>query len=287
MDLPIHLLQGLVAIGECNSLAKAAEALNLTQPALSMQLKKLEELFELPIFEFHGKRKVLTPYGRSCYLEAKRLINEFNLSFENLNRQFLDSSKLTLRVAGRRELLFRAQKSISFGGKISFNAMSSKEALIALESRTVDVAISRVKPNSSDIIAKKFLTNCPWLVTHKKWTKGKDLSTVNMDKDFLRKTPLITYSDDVDFMRNWLHHAGVSTEELNTKYICGDWLAVLHMIESGLGYAIIPDSIESNLSDVIHIELPCSVVRPETYYFLYNKSLSKMPAYRNIFALNL
>ena len=75
---------------------------------------------------------------------------------------------------------------------------------------------------------------------------------------------------------------GLTLNDLNIKYVCEDWLTILQMIESGVGYAIIPDSIESNLSDVVHIELSCSVVDSQTYYFLYNKSLSKVPAYRNI-----
>ncbi|MNL18083.1 LysR substrate binding domain protein [compost metagenome] len=227
---------------------------------------------------------MLTPYGRSCYLEAKRLINEFNLSFEKLNRQFLESSQLTLKVGGRRELLSKAQKSISFGGRTVFEAMTSVEAIKALEERRIDIAISRIKPNSSEIVAKKFLTSCPWLVAHKKWCKGFDSDKISLDQKFLKGTPLIVYSEAADLMTDWLRHAGLSLEKLNVKYVCGDWLTVLQMVESGVGYAIIPDTIESNLSDVVHVELPCSIVKAETYYFLYSKSLSKIPAYRNILA---
>lgn len=283
MRLQIHLLQGLVAIAEAPSLAKAAESLKMTQPALSMQLKKLEDLFVLPIFEFQGKRKVLTPYGRSCYLEAKRLIHEFDLSFANLNRRYLDGALLTLKVAGRRELLSKAQKSLSFEGKIIFEAMSSKESLVALNDRKVDIAISRIKPNTTDVVARRFLINCPWLVVHNKWCKGKNTLNVSTDQSFLKQTPLITYTEAGDLMSDWLRYMGLSIEQLNTKYVCSDWLTVLQMVESGLGYAIVPDSIESNLAEVAHVELPCSVVKPETYYFIYHKSLTKIPAYKNIF----
>lgn len=282
MNVPINLLQGLIAIAESSSLAVAADSLHITQPALSMQLKKLDDFFDIPIFEFQGKRKVLTPYGRSCYLEAKRLVNEFALSFERLNRQFMEPSKLSLRVGGRRELLSKAQKSILFEGKVIFDSMSSQDSIRALENREIDIAISRIKPNSSEIIAKKFMTNCPWLVTHKKWTKGKTNADLSLDRKFLITTPLIMYSEAGDLMLDWLRHVSLSLTDLNIKYVCGDWLTILQMIESGVGYAIIPDSIESNLNDVIHIELPCSVVDSQTYYYLYNKSLAKVPAYRNV-----
>lgn len=70
------------------------------------------------------------------------------------------------------ERLNKAQKSIEFEGRVIFNAISSQDALQALENREVDIAITRFKPVSSDLVAKKFITNRPRLVRHKRWTKG-------------------------------------------------------------------------------------------------------------------
>lgn len=282
MNMPINLLEALIAIAENPTLARAADVLNLTQPALSMQLKRLEEQFELPLFEFQGKKKVLTIYGKSIYAEAKRLTQEFSMAFEQVNRQYLDGSKLSLRIGGRRELLSKAQKAVQFDGKVTLTAMTSGEAIQALENRRIDLAISRIKPNSSDLIAKKFFTNCPWLVTHKKWVKGRAHGRLSVDKDFLMNTPLIVYTESGDLMSEWLAHVGLSLDQLKIKYVCEDWLTILQMIESGEGYAIIPDSIESNLEQVVHVELPCAVVESVTYYFLYHKSLTKLPPYKHL-----
>ena len=43
---------------------KAANELGLTQPAVSIQLKQLEENLELPLFEKIGKKLFLTPAGQ-------------------------------------------------------------------------------------------------------------------------------------------------------------------------------------------------------------------------------
>ncbi len=283
MNIPIHLLESLIAVEESPSMKIAAEKLNISQPALSMQLHKLEEAFNIPLFEFQGKKKILTSFGQSVYFEAKRLRNEINFSFESVNRKHLDESKLSLRIAGRRELLLKAKKSISFDGKVSLLAMSSEKAIRALNDREVDLAISRIKPNSSELVAKVFFENCPWLVTHTKWTRGKKLTDLSYDLDFLKDTPFIAYSSQSGLEADWLSHLGLTISDLNIKCECEDWLSILQMIEAGDGYSIIPDSIESNLKEVVHIELPCSVVKPETYYFIYNRSLTKLPSYKNIF----
>lgn len=278
----VPLLEALIVIAECPSLATASERLGLTQPALSMQLKKLQEQFAIPLFEFQGKRKVLTVYGRTIYTESKRLLSDFKLVFENVNRQFLEGTKLSLRIGGRRELLLKAQKSLQFDGKILFRALSSKTALQALLDRQIDIAISRLKPNSSELIAKEFFTDSPWLVTHKKWLKNLNPQKITTDKLFICKTPLIIYTESGDLMQSWLNHLNLTTAELNIKYVCEDWLSILQMVESGQGYAIIPDSIKSNLEQVIHLPLPNPIVESVTYYFIYRKSLIKIPHYQNL-----
>lgn len=286
MGLPsLQLLEALIAISESSCLAQAANKLNLTPPALSLQLKRLEGMFELPLFEFQGKRKVLTPYGRSICFESKKLIDYFRKSFEEIDRLFLDPERQTLRVSGRRELMLQAKKVLDFKGTISFSIMSSEEALQALYNKQTDVAISRIKPDSPDLIAKKFISNCRWLVVHEKWIKGESTRRIVEDKEFFQRTPAIIYNSSAVLLDEWLNYLGLEVRRLNVKVICEDWLTILQMVETGEGYAVIPDSIESNLKSVKHIELPLGPVTSQTYYFLFYKDLRKFPAYRNLFKL--
>ncbi len=43
---------------------KAAESLNITQPAVSQHIKYLEQLYSVKLFTFTGKKMSLTQYGR-------------------------------------------------------------------------------------------------------------------------------------------------------------------------------------------------------------------------------
>jgi LysR family transcriptional regulator, low CO2-responsive transcriptional regulator len=56
------------------SFVRAAEALNLTPPAVTMQVKELEAATELPLFDRQGRKVALTTSGEYFLVYAKRLL---------------------------------------------------------------------------------------------------------------------------------------------------------------------------------------------------------------------
>jgi DNA-binding transcriptional LysR family regulator len=73
-DIDISLLRAFVAVVETGSVTGAAQLLNLTQAAVSQQVKRLEELFATELFERHHKRLALKPNGERLIAHAQRLI---------------------------------------------------------------------------------------------------------------------------------------------------------------------------------------------------------------------
>jgi len=73
-DIDLGLLRAFVAVVETGSVTGAAALLNLTQAAVSQQLKRLEELFATELFERHHKRLSLRPNGERLIAHAHRLI---------------------------------------------------------------------------------------------------------------------------------------------------------------------------------------------------------------------
>ena len=61
--LDIDQLRTFIAISETGSFTKAAEVVNKTQSAVSMQMKRLEERLERPIFARDGRASKLTEDG--------------------------------------------------------------------------------------------------------------------------------------------------------------------------------------------------------------------------------
>lgn len=69
-------LQYLVAVADHLHFGKAALSVNVTQPTLSMQLKKLEDSLGVQLFERTNKKVMLTPTGHEIVARARRTLNE-------------------------------------------------------------------------------------------------------------------------------------------------------------------------------------------------------------------
>jgi DNA-binding transcriptional LysR family regulator len=74
LDATVRQLRILVAVAKHLSLTRAAEELRLTQPAVSMQVKALEEMAGLPLVERVGRRVALTEAGVEMVHHAKAVL---------------------------------------------------------------------------------------------------------------------------------------------------------------------------------------------------------------------
>ena len=71
--IPIDILRAFVAVVEARGFTRAAEELGRTQPTISLQVKRLEELLEAPLFK-KGGRFELSSVGEVCFDYGKRLL---------------------------------------------------------------------------------------------------------------------------------------------------------------------------------------------------------------------
>src|SRR5919204_630292 len=74
MDLEIRHLQLVAAIAETGSVTRAGERLNLSQSALSHQLRDIEDRLNTALFHRVGRRMVLTPAGEEVRRAAAQVI---------------------------------------------------------------------------------------------------------------------------------------------------------------------------------------------------------------------
>jgi DNA-binding transcriptional LysR family regulator len=72
--LDIDQLRSFIAIAETGSFTKAAEVVNKTQSAVSMQMKRLEERLDRPVFARDGRASKLTEDGQRLLDYARRIV---------------------------------------------------------------------------------------------------------------------------------------------------------------------------------------------------------------------
>ena len=76
MTLSIRDLEYLIAISETQSFSKAAEKCFVSQPTLSFQLKKLEDFYDIKLFERHHKKVIITSTGIELLNKAKEILSQ-------------------------------------------------------------------------------------------------------------------------------------------------------------------------------------------------------------------
>ncbi|MGL5415840.1 MAG: LysR family transcriptional regulator [Clostridium sp.] len=122
------------SVAKYENISKAAEELHITQPSLSITIKRLEEELRVPLFNRKGKRIELNTFGEHFLKHVNSIINQ------------IENSKLELlEVYGTKNKHLSIASSTSFflGGLL-------KEFLILNE----DITITQTIDNSTDIAEK-------------------------------------------------------------------------------------------------------------------------------------
>ena len=73
----VHQLRIFKAVADHHSFSRAAEALHLSQPAVSHQIKTLADAVQLPLFQEIARRIHLSAAGRLLYEHAGRILTDF------------------------------------------------------------------------------------------------------------------------------------------------------------------------------------------------------------------
>lgn len=95
INLPTELLRTFVTVIEVDSYTHAASLLGRTQPAISLQMKRLEELVGQPLTLRQGRSVVLTERGESLIEHARQILRLNDIAVSQFGR---DTGAAALRV---------------------------------------------------------------------------------------------------------------------------------------------------------------------------------------------
>ncbi len=74
MDLPMDLLRTFIAVNDHGGFTRASEVVHLTQSAVSMQIRRLEEIVGKDLFLRQGRSVSLTPEGETLSRHARQIL---------------------------------------------------------------------------------------------------------------------------------------------------------------------------------------------------------------------
>ncbi len=101
---PMAALRALDAAARFLSYTRAAHELNVTQSAISHQIRHLENLWELRLFERQGRRVVLTPEGQMLVPIVRQFLERLESTLSELKA---DEQRRSVRVSLLRSFAFK------------------------------------------------------------------------------------------------------------------------------------------------------------------------------------
>jgi DNA-binding transcriptional LysR family regulator len=164
MNITLRQLKVFEAVARHLNYTRAAEELFLSQPAVSMQIKQLEDDLGQPLFEKMGKKVYLTEAGKEAWrysLSIMSQLNEMEIVMQEMTG--LQHGKLTLTVASTANYfvptLLSVFKQRHQGVAVNIDVTNRENLLKALAANTTDFAIMGEPPGGLGLEAHPFLDN--------------------------------------------------------------------------------------------------------------------------------
>jgi DNA-binding transcriptional LysR family regulator len=164
----LRQLKVFEAVARLLSYSRAAEELHLTQPAVSTQIRKLEEHAGLPLFEQFGKKIFLTPAGTELLHHSRLIIGQF-AEAEAAMTQFkgVAGGKLNVAVISAGDYFF-PRLLVEFAGRhegvsLNLSVHNRADLLAHLVDNLTDLAVMVRPPPDTDTESVAFAPH-PYVV---------------------------------------------------------------------------------------------------------------------------
>jgi DNA-binding transcriptional LysR family regulator len=240
MNYTLNQLKIFVKVAELQSVTKASEALYLSQPAVSIQLKNFQDQFEYPLIEMVGKKLFVTEFGQDIVSAAKTILDQvdsINYRAQALKAELSGKLKIAVVSTGKYIMPYFLSPFLREHQKVelAMDVTNKSKVLHSLLSNEVDFALVSIIPSSIAVEGISLLQNKLYLLGNKSAIK-----TYQSAEEFLEKSTII------------FREEGSGTRQTMEAYLNKNALSVLKKIEltsneavkqailSDLGYSIMP-----------------------------------------------
>lgn len=241
MNYTLNQLKIFLKIVRVGSITKAAEALHLTQPAVSIQLRNFQEQFDLPLTEVVARKLYITDFGREVADVAEQILDGVNaLDYKTHAHKGQLTGRLRISVVSTGKYVmpyFLADfTNKNPGVELAMDVTNKARVIQSLEMNEVDFSLVSVLPDALATEHIRLMQNKLFLVanTEKKFRKKV------YDNSIFEELPLI------------YREQGSATRLVMERFIRENSLSVLKKMEltsneavkqaviAGLGASIMP-----------------------------------------------
>ena len=241
--LNYHHLRYFREVAHTGNLTRTAERVNLSQSALSIQIRQLEERLGHKLFEREGRTLALTEVGRITLDYADRIFGTGEELIATLDRSSLENPPLRVGALSTlsRNFQLRFLEPVIDQKDVELVLRSGSEVVLleALRSLAIDVLLSTEPPtgaSATDLTAHKVAEQRVGLHGTPARMKHKTL------KSILEKEPIILPSDNV-IRRGFDGLVARLQIEPNVFALVDDMAMVRLLARADAGVAVAPDVV--------------------------------------------
>lgn len=149
--IDFELYRIFVAVAEEENITRASEKLNISQPAITKQIKNLENQLSIKLFERKSKGVALTEKGKKLYEKLKNPIEELNKIDEQVEKENDINIGTHNHMGG-----------LIFGNAINQYTLKYPDVNLNLINEEIDDLLIKLKNEEVDIVfAKKYNIDVP------------------------------------------------------------------------------------------------------------------------------
>ena len=241
MNYTIHQLRIFLKITQTKSVTKASEALHLTQPAVSIQLKNFQAQFDIALTEIIGRRIFITDFGKEIAVAAQKILNEVDaINYKTLayNGQLIGNLKISVVSTGKYIIPYFLSGFLNQheGIELQLDVTNKSQVVKSLENNEVDFSLVSVLPENLTLNKLTLMQNQLYLVGN----KDIQFKERMYNKKIFETVPLI------------YREQGSGTRHVMEKFILKNKLpvkmkmeltsneAVKQAVIAGMGFSIMP-----------------------------------------------
>lgn len=272
--MEIRVLQYFLAIAREETIVGAAEALHITQPTLSRQMKDLEDELGKKLFIRSNKKITLTDEGmllRQRAEEIVSLVHKTELEITSLDSLISGNIYIGSGESRSLKVIIKTMKKMqSRYTNVKFNLYSGNadDVIDKLDNGLIDFALITEHPKLSEYNHLRLPLSHQWVVMMKKDDSLSCKESITFED--IKDQPLIVSKEfqRLTDLTQWFHN------DLDSLNIISSYTLLYNaslMVEEGLGYAICFDKLINTTGNPLLTYRPLTPSVNVENYFIWKK----------------
>jgi len=251
-DYSVQSLRIFSYVASMGSVAEAAEALKLLQPAVSLQISNLEKQLGFSLFERSGRRNVLTARGQDLFEKLLPMLERLELLLvdakeeENITKPKLFLA--SVEGVGEFWLLNRFQdfRQKNENSRLFLEILDNEVIVERLMTGRVDLAITTKKVEHSNIVSELLMNEELVPVGHQKHIDHleKVLQKKGEHQRYWEEVNWIGYGDSFSresWAKSWIEAQGTKiSRKFKYRHLVNSYVVIRRLLKDGMGVCVAP-----------------------------------------------